>query len=274
MTLSDRQQAARLGKMTGSRIATLTTGSDEDKYNLWLELTGDPDYKAPDYSNDFAVQLGNATEQFHLDWIQRVTGEIDCRGDSLQHKEVEWALVTLDGWAKRDGVPVEAKHVGGYEPMDRIIDRYMPQIQWTMFCAGTREIIFSVIEGTKEPRPIFLGMDDDYLTTLFVAAKEFMRCVRELREPVPRPQMILPPKPIFTRVVDMSGSNSWGVMAAQWKDHKTAAALFQSAAKGLKELVPEDAKECFGAGIRAKRSKTGALTIKLEIEDEEAKAEE
>lgn len=273
MALSEQQQAARLGKMTGSRIGTLTTGNTEDVYNLWLELTGDPDYKPPDYSDDFGVQLGNATEQFHLDWIQRHCGEIDCRGNSLQHKDIDWALVTLDGWAKRDGVPVEAKHVGGYESADTVLDRYMPQMHWTMWCAGTNEIIFSAINGTKEPRPVFIGLDQAYLDTLIEAATRFMACVRDLREPVPNP-FVKAPKPIFTRVVDMSGSNSWGVMAAQWKEHKVSAGLYQSAAKGLKELVPADAKECFGAGIRAKRSKNGALTIKLENDDDEAKAEE
>lgn len=253
--------------MTGSRIGILASGSHEEIYNLWLELTGDPAYVEPDYSNNFAIQLGNATEKFHLNWIERHIGPIKNRGTVYQNAGLEWAAVTLDGWAENHKIAVEAKHTGGFETADVLIERYFPQLQWTMFCTATSEIIFSVIMGAKEPKPVFIGRDQTYQNNLIEEAKIFMQCVFALKEPIANP-FIKPPKPVFTRVVDMSGSNSWGVMAAQWKDHKIAAGLFQSAAKGLKELVPADAKEAFGHGLRAKRSKTGALTIRLEGDDD------
>jgi hypothetical protein len=273
MALSERQEIARKGKMTGSRIGTLVSGSSEDLYNLWLELTGDPSFKPPDYSNNFAVQLGNATEKFHLDWIERALGTIDCLGDSLQHPKVEWAAVTLDGWAKRDGVPVEAKHTGGFESMDTIIDRYMPQMQWTMFCAGVKEVAFSVIQGAKEPKPLFIGYDSEYVDDLVDEAEAFMKCVRELREPIPNP-FIKPPKPVFTRIVDMTGNNEWGFHASAWLSNRVAFQKYNESAKAIKNLMPSDAKEGWGHGIIVKRSKAGALTIKLENDDDEAKAED
>jgi len=268
MALSERQQKAREGKMTGSRIATLSTGSPEDVYNLWLELTGDPTWKAPDYSKVWAVQLGNATEQFHLDWIQQTTGDITRRGESLQHSSVDWAAVTLDGWAADHKLAVEAKHVGGLEPANTIIDRYMPQMQWTMFCTKTPEIIFSAIAGAKEPRPVLIARDETYLEELVLRAGDFMECVRTMREPIANP-FIKPPLPVFSRMVDMSKSNTWAAAAQDWLTNKPARDLFEVAAKGVKSLVPADAKECYGAGIRVKRSKNGALTIKPEADDNE-----
>jgi len=266
--LTERQQKAREGKMTGSRVATVVTGTDEDKYNLWLELTGDPSWKGPDYSNDFQVQLGNFTEQFHLDWIQRHTGLIEQRGTSLQHPKVEWAAYTLDGWATDHDLPVEAKHVGGYELPVIIIERYMPQIHWGMFCGDTDEAIFSVIAGTKEPRPVFIGRDQEYLDKLVDRAAAFMNCVHELREPVPNP-FLKAPKPIYSRIVDMTGNNAWATAASRWKENLEAHKAFDFAAKEIKATVPEDAKECFGHGIRVKRNKTGALTIKEDKDDAE-----
>jgi hypothetical protein len=43
----------------------------------------------------------------------------------------------------------------------------------------------------------------------------------------------------------------------------------QSKAK-LKGLIPEDAKEAFGHGVRAKRSKSGAISFDLMAAGEEA----
>lgn len=259
--------------MTGSRIGVLAGGSPEDIYNLWLELTGDPSFTEPDYSNNFAVQLGNVTEQFHLDWIERHAGVIDRRGHVIVHPEINWAAVTLDGWAGEHKIAVETKHTGGFESMDVITERYLPQLHWTMFCTGTDEIIFSVIMGAKEPKPVFIGREQTYQSNLVEEAKAFMQCVRALKEPVPNP-FLKPPPPIFTRVVDMSASNSWGAMAGRWIAHRAAVHDYNDAAKGIKKLVPDDAKEAFGHGIRVKRSKTGALTIKAEDGDDETKTEE
>jgi hypothetical protein len=91
----------------------------------------------------------------------------------------------------------------------------------------------------------------------------FWRCV-QTGEP---PQVFgaEPPKAKVAalRVLDMSTSNAWAEYAgifcrtrAAYLDHETAKAE-------LKALVPEDAREAFGHGIRAKRSKAGAVSFEL-----------
>jgi hypothetical protein len=272
MALTERQRQARQGKLTGSRIGALMSGDPAEMYDLWLELTGDPEGIAKEkaqrlaFENQWHIQLGARTEKLHLDWLQRTLDKIDCRGDVVMHKTVPWAAVTLDGWCKRDGIAVEAKHVGGFEPMEVLIDRYMPQLHWTMNCTSTREIYFSAIMGAKEPKPIRIKQNDTYMATLIEQAVDFMDCVFNLREPTANPY-IKPPKPEYAGVVDMTGSNVWATAASRWKENMHAHKAYEFAAKEIKAAVPADAKEAFGHGIRAKRSKTGALTIKLETED-------
>ena len=187
MALTERQQLARKGKMTASRVGALMSGDSEKIYDLWLELTGDPTFVAPDYTNVWAVQLGNATEKFHLDWIEGQLGPIAMRGKSFQHPKVPWALATLDGWVEDANYAVEAKHTGGFETMDVIIDRYMPQMHWTMFCTDTEEIAFSVIMGAKEPQARHRHTSRGLQADLIARATEFMGHVFNLTEPVANP---------------------------------------------------------------------------------------
>jgi len=65
------------------------------------------------------------------------------------------------------------------------------------------------------------------------------------------------------RVVDMSASNSWAEFAAVYRRTRPAFQEHEGAKADLKKLVPEDAKEAAGHGIRAKRSKSGAVSIEL-----------
>lgn len=268
MGLTDQQHFARMGKMTGSRIASIMNGDVEDMYDLWLELTGDPSWKPKDYTYNWAVQLGNCTEQFHLDWIQRSLGMIVDRGQLRSHPETPWAAVTLDGWCTETRCAVEAKHTGGFEPVEVLIDRYMPQMQWTMHVTETDEIIFSPIMGAKEPKPQFIARNNDYIGELMGQAVAFMQCVWDLREPVPCPY-VKAPAPVFTRTVDMTGNNMWATAASRWTENREAHKAYEFAAKEIKAAVPADAKIAHGHGIVVSRSKTGALTIKPEKDDDE-----
>ena len=65
------------------------------------------------------------------------------------------------------------------------------------------------------------------------------------------------------RVVDMAASNSWAEFAALFCSTKTAFLDHERAKTELKGLMPEDAKEAFGHGVRAKRSKSGAVSFEI-----------
>jgi hypothetical protein len=69
------------------------------------------------------------------------------------------------------------------------------------------------------------------------------------------------------RIVDMSSSNSWAEFAALFRNTRTAFLDHERAKSELKALMPEDAKEAIGHGVKAKRSKSGAVSFDvLEME--------
>lgn len=60
-------------------------------------------------------------------------------------------------------------------------------------------------------------------------------------------------------MVDMSASNAW----AEYTGTRTAFLEHERAKIELKALMPEDAREATGHGMRAKRSRSGAISFEL-----------
>ena len=61
----------------------------------------------------------------------------------------------------------------------------------------------------------------------------------------------------------MSASNSWAEFAGVFRSTRPAFLEHERAKVELKGLMPEDAKEAIGHGVRAKRSKSGAISFDL-----------
>ena len=65
------------------------------------------------------------------------------------------------------------------------------------------------------------------------------------------------------RIVDMAGSNSWAEFAALYRNTRGAYLQHERAKTELKTLISEDTKEAFGHGVRARRSRSGAVSFEL-----------
>jgi hypothetical protein len=61
----------------------------------------------------------------------------------------------------------------------------------------------------------------------------------------------------------MSASNSWAEFAGLFRSTRPAFLDHERAKTELKALMPGDAKEAVGHGVRAKRSKSGAISFDL-----------
>jgi hypothetical protein len=61
----------------------------------------------------------------------------------------------------------------------------------------------------------------------------------------------------------MSASNSWAEFAGLFRNTRRAFMDHERSKAELKALMPEDAKEATGHGVRAKRSKSGAISFDL-----------
>ena len=108
-----------------------------------------------------------------------------------------------------------------------------------------------------------ISADPLYQHLLLTAERKFWRCV-ETGEP-PRLFGIEAPRPRIeaVRTVDMSGSNSWAEFAGIFSRTRASYLEHDSAKAELKKLVPEDAREATGHGVRARRSKSGAISFDL-----------
>jgi hypothetical protein len=61
----------------------------------------------------------------------------------------------------------------------------------------------------------------------------------------------------------MSASNSWAELAGIFRSTRQAFLEHERSKAELKALMPGDAKEAIGHGIRAKRSRAGAISFDL-----------
>jgi hypothetical protein len=62
----------------------------------------------------------------------------------------------------------------------------------------------------------------------------------------------------------MSASNSWAEFAGLYRSTRQAFLDHERSKAELKALIPEDAKEAIGHGVRARRSKSCAICFDLQ----------
>jgi predicted phage-related endonuclease len=259
--LTEEQLTARLNVLGGSDMGCLMRGERDAIDQLWRVKTGlEP---AEDLSDVWPVQLGVTTEQLNLNWYERKQRQtVSRRGEIVKHYYYAWAACTLDGWIDELECPIEAKHVGGREPLEVIIERYQPQLQWQCEVTGADQVALSLIVGVNQPIVEFIERDEGYANAMVKRGALFMEHVRNRTPPVELPAV---PAPIdATKIYDMSDNNQWGHYAGIWYELRDSAAAHEEAVKILKSLVPPDAKKAHGHGISITRSRIGRLSLREE----------
>ena len=123
--------------------------------------------------------------------------------------------------------------------------------------------MLSIITGGGKWVEIKIAGDPLYQHLLVTAEKKFWRCV----ESGERPCLfgVEPPRARIAemRIVDMNSSNAWAEFSSMFRRTRDAHLEHEKAKAELKGLIPEDAKEAVGHGVRAKRSKSGAVSFDL-----------
>ncbi len=171
---------------------------------------------------------------------------------------------TLDGVVEQSGAVFEAKFMLPWSfSEEAAAEKYMAQLQHNMWITNARSAVLSVITGGGKWVEITVPADALYQHLLLTAEKKFWRCVEN--GDLPRLYLAETPRPRIeaVRIVDMTGSNAWAEFATLFRQTRTAFVQHESARAELKGLMPEDAKEATGHGIRAKRSKSGAISFDL-----------
>jgi predicted phage-related endonuclease len=263
--------ANRTGFIGGSD-ARIIMGDDEAALlRLWREKRGE--IEPEDLSGSLIVQLGLATEDLNRRWYQANTGQAITDVQSrIFHPVLRWMAATIDGRLQGIEAVFEAKFMLPWSfSEEAAAEKYMAQLQHNMWVVAARSAVLSVITGGGKWVEITTHADPLYQHLIVTAERKFWRCV-ENGEP-PRLFGVEPPKPRIeaVRIVDMSNSNSWAEFADLYRSTRQAFLDHERSKAELKALMPEDAKEATGHGIRAKRSKSRAISFDLqEVEGSDA----
>src|SRR6478672_4755172 len=248
----------------GGSDARIIMGDDPLKLmRLWQEKRGE--VPPEDLSSNLIVQLGTVTEELNRRWYERNTGNaIKDVQRQIRHPVNKWMAATLDGRVDPGGAVFEAKFMLPWTfSEEAAAEKHMAQLQHNMWVTNARSAALSIITGGGKWIEMTIPADALYQHFLVTAERRFWRCVQTGE--TPRPYGIEPPRPRVeaVRVVDMSGSNSWAEFAGLFCATRAAFSDHERAKSELKTPMPEDAKEATGHGVRAKRSKSGAVSFDL-----------
>jgi putative phage-type endonuclease len=247
----------------GGSDARIIMGSDEAALvRLWQEKRGETEPE--DLSGNLIVQLGAATEDLNRSWYERNTGRrVGQVQRHVRHSAIPWMAATLDGIVEGVETVFEAKFMLPWSfSEEAAAEKYMAQVQHNMWVTHLRSAVLSIITGGGGRWvEIVVAMDPLYLSVLVSAEKKFWRCVQSGE--VPHLVSAEPPRARIeaTRILDMTMSNSWAEFAALYRKTREAFLDHERAKGELKTLMPEDAKEAIGHGVRGKRSKSGAVSF-------------
>ena len=253
------KNAIKRRSFIGGSDARIIMGPDEAPLTrLWREKRGE--VEPEDLSGNLIVQLGNATESLNRAWYERNTGRaITDVQRWVRHPVNRWMAATLDGMIRETAAVFEAKFMLPWSfSEEAAAEKHMAQLQHNMWVTNAKSAALSIITGGGKWVEITIPGDALYQHFLITAERKFWRCV-ESGEP-PRPFGVEPPQPRIeaVRIVDMSESN-----AGLFRSTRSAFLEHERAKAELKGLMPEDAKEAAGHGVRAKRSKSGAVNFDL-----------
>jgi predicted phage-related endonuclease len=250
----------------GGSDARIIMGDDESALaRLWREKRGE--VEPEDLSDNLIVQLGTVIEDLNRHWYERHTGQVVIEVQrQVFHPVKRWMAATLDGMVEGTGAVFEAKFMLPWSFSEELAaEKHMAQLQHNMWVIQSRSAVLSIITGGGKWVEMTIPADPLYQHLLLTAEKKFWRCVESGEAPhlfgveTPRPRIEA------VRIVDMTSSNSWAELAGVFCQTRGAFLNHEAAKVELKKLMQEDAKEAIGHGIRAKRSKSGAISFDLQV---------
>ena len=248
----------------GGSDARIIMGDDQDALlRLWREKRGEAEPE--DLSGNLLVQLGLATEALNRRWYEANTGQVvtDIQRH-IRHPNLRWMAATLDGRIESNGAVFESKFMLPWSFSEEgAAQKHMPQLQHNLWIVAARTAVLSIVTGGGKWLAIEVHADPLYQHLILTAERKFWRCVESGEQP--HLFGVEPAKPRIeaVRIVDMSESNAWAEFSAVFARTRNAHLDHERAKAELKSLVPDDAQQAIGHGIRARRSKSGAISFDL-----------
>ena len=275
--------AKRAHTVGGSDINILASADEERITRLWEEKCGltEPE----DLSTVWPVLMGWATEALGIAWFEyKHQKTVENQQLVIQSKKLPFMRCTLDGsvddWEGALAVMDEKFTLGRpkkgeawQDVIPRLVKSYSPQLHWNgrLLEEHTgRKVkfgILNIIRAGDEPTTHVIKLDKHYTDHLIDLATEFMHCV-ETGHPYYIPIPVNAPVPPDERVpYDMTEHKKaldWKRFAETWTQTYGAAQSFKDAETAIKKLVPRDASEASGHGIRVRVNKNNSKRIEVD----------
>jgi len=263
--LSEEIKQLRKFKFTASMAPALMSEKPEYLIEAWLRATG----QLPEPETTWPMKLGSHCEPLILDHHQEKTGHaLTERGTFVAHPTIADVSATLDAYRAVDDCVLDAKCSGSWQPIDKIIDFYAPQIVVQQSCRGASKGALLIMHGTAEPREYPVNVNAAYEDELWRRIATFQQHVADLTPPTALPEVVPPER---WRTVNLHPSErdrwpNWGEDALEhlqnWNDHKDSADAFAAASGAVKRLIPDDVGHLIAPGVEVLRNRANALSIR------------
>jgi len=252
----------RIGFIGGTDAIKIMRG---EWHELWLQKTGQAEPE--DLSYKFNVQLGLATEDFNTKWFCQ---EYMFDYNNLM-KQVEYEKTfdgvpykgTLDAVHESNKFIVECKHTYSFNTYNKMVELYMPQLQFYMGVSGIKKSYFSIIFGNQwECRSI--QFDNDYFLQMRDKIQEFWNLVKLNIEPKDQDAVVvdinkIPINDLVRR--DASKDNHFTELAETYKLTKQAHKDHDNAKKELRSLILPTESEIYNDKIKVVRDSRGIVKV-------------
>lgn len=279
--MGDKPLAERRNTIGGSDINRLASGDPKQINDLYEEKI---EGRSVDLSMVWPVVMGHVTEDLNTEWCQVKQGiDIVDRQRVIRGTEYPFMRCTLDGAVRKykgKAAVFDAKYTMGRpmkgeewsEVIPRLVRKYTPQLHWNAYLLEEAEGkkveygLLSIIRAGNEPTFHEIKIDPAYTQELIELGKYFMACIELGFYPdeMERPDVPTPPEerePID--ITETTHDTKWKAWAELWVQSAGAADTFKKAEAEIKKLVPKNASEAFGHGIRVKVAKNNSKKIEV-----------
>jgi len=267
--MSDEDRKTRMFSIGGSDAKIIMSGDQKAIEQLWMEKRGEADLE--DLSEIILINLGNLTEPLNLDLFEDQTGfVVTDEQRKVFHPEFSFIHSTLDGIVRETETGpalglLEAKFMMPFHwSLEKAIEKYWPQIQHNMLVNQMDHAWLSVLTGAAQYVNVKLNADVFYQVKLLQAERDFWDAVQSGDLPGNPEVKADLPKFEEMKVVDMATNNEWVDLAQTILISKSAADQFKKAEKDIKKLMPDDAKEASGRGVKISRTKDNKLKLTVD----------
>lgn len=266
--LSRMELETRRYSIRGSDANTIS-GDDLWKINRLIAVKRG-EVESEDLSRNKACLLGTYNEALNAMFYEMDTGlKLYGRNSTADHPFEPHYGCSRDGMVDHPdyGKCVwEAKYTSQTN-LETIVRTYFGQLIHNMDCSGVKWAILSVIMGGTKYGFVAVEMDLDYLTALRARTDMVWDAIQGdgfLGDLPPMPKPVMPLQFLRSEPVDLTTlkeANEIGSLAPDYIRTFEAAKLHGKVSKKLKALMPEDAADMTGFGLKGTRNAAGSLTL-------------